>query len=510
MPSLFNYTVTIPDLVLLLLFMLATLCAAVIAYRKVSLQSRYDVILQEAQKRLGEKEEQLNRLNYSLKEKEQYVYSLQRSLAVMEETRNNLSDENDKLIKETDLLNSDLKEQISENTQLSRDNAVLKANFAALKQQMEANKVQFEQNYQELEQKLTVLGERMLKERSQALQESSKEQFKNAVSPLKEELETFREFLTQSQKTSSEQSGALGNELKKLQEAQVSLSKQADELTSALRSGGKSQGMWGELQLERVLDASGLTKGIEYEREFFVKDRENRGRPDAVIKLPENHCIIIDAKCSLTAYTAYINAGDESTQKSSLSAHIASIRNHLTGLSKRSYENYQQLFSPSFVFMFVPIDSALTLALRHDSALYSQAAAQNVYLVSPSTLIPALRVVSSLWMLANQNERMQQLALDAQNICRKFDNVTDALSEVLDRQSKLNDSISVLDRRLVSGRGALKTQLENFKNRAPVISAQNTDSGSEIFRLEDTVQSVSANDTALLSEEKLLTREDKS
>ena len=101
MPSLFNYTVTIPDLVLLLLFMLATLCAAVIAYRKVSLQSRYDVILQEAQKRLGEKEEQLNRLNYSLKEKEQYVYSLQRSLAVMEETRNNLSDENDKLIKET-------------------------------------------------------------------------------------------------------------------------------------------------------------------------------------------------------------------------------------------------------------------------------------------------------------------------------------------------------------------------------------------------------------------------
>ena len=198
------------------------------------------------------------------------------------------------------------------------------------------------------------------------------------------------------------------------------LSKQALDLSNALSSGGKSQGMWGELQLERVLEASGPTNGIEYEREVAgSRALGETGRPDAVIRLPQNHCLIIDAKCSLTAYTQYINAEDKKIKEEALKNQY-SLKNHIQGLAKRDYCNFKSLNSPSFVFMFVPIDGALSLAINSDSTLYDEASKKNIYLVSPSSLIPALRVSANLWVLSNQNEKIRALAIEAQQIYTKF------------------------------------------------------------------------------------------
>ena len=348
-----------------------------------------------------------------------------------------------------------------------------------LVQLRDEDKERFEQSSHELEQKLTILGDRMLKERSAALQEASSEHFKKAVQPLKEELDTFRSYLQSTQKNSSEQAGALSAELKKLHEAQIKLSDQATDLSKALRAGGKSQGMWGELQLERVLDASGLTNGIEYNREVSgSRTLGEMGRPDVVIRLPDNHALIIDAKCTLTDYTNYVNASNEGMRDMSLKGHINSFKAHISGLSKRDYSEFKSLNSPPFVFMFIPIDGALTLALQKEPTLYDEAARKGIYLVSPSTLVPALRVVSNLWMLSHQNERMRKLALDAQAVYSQFEKVIESFDDVKKKQDSMEKSLITLGDRLANGRGNLKKRLENFRAKAP--SALTSEHGNTI------------------------------
>ena len=294
-----------------------------------------------------------------------------------------------------------------------------------------------------------------------------KENLANLVNPLKEELNIFKKFLADTQENNAKRSGELQKEIKLLEESHTTLSKQAEDLTKALRSGGKSQGMWGELQLERILEASGLKNGVEYEREVAgSRALGENGRPDAIIRLPQNHCVIIDAKCSLTAYTNYINAETEEQKEQAMKAHLASIKSHLDELIKKDYSSYQTLNSPSFVFMFVPIDSALTEALRYDSSLYDNAARNKIYLVSPSSILPALRVVSNLWILSEQTDKMRELARIAQAIFEKFNNITESCDSVFNAEKKLNDSLEQLRGRLFTGKGNLKTMLEKFDKNA--------------------------------------------
>lgn len=214
---------------------------------------------------------------------------------------------------------------------------------ASLRSDIESNKVlnqelqkRFDTSYKELQEQLKVMGHNLVKAGTEDLNKTSKENFSLVVNPLKEELVNFKNFIAATQESNARRSGELQKEIKILEESHSTLSKQAEELAKALRSGGKSQGMWGELQLERVLNASGLRLGIEYEREV-AGDRSlgERGRPDAVVRLPDNHCLIIDAKCSLTAYTSFINAQSESDKSTAMKAHIDSLNSHLNELIKR-------------------------------------------------------------------------------------------------------------------------------------------------------------------------------
>ncbi|MGN0915944.1 MAG: DNA recombination protein RmuC [Succinivibrio sp.] len=326
---------------------------------------------------------------------------------------------------------------------------------------------QFDTSYKELQEQMKVLGSNLVKSGTEDLSKATKENMVSLVTPLKEELTKFQNFITQTNADNSKKSGELQNEIKRLEESHKTLSKQAEDLVKALRQGGKSQGMWGELQLERVLDAAGLCKGIEYEREV-AGDRSNNetGRIDVVLRLPDEHCIIIDAKCSLTAYVTYINADSDAERETALKNHIQSIKKHLDELIRKDYSNYASLNSPDFVFMFVPIDSALNDALRADPSLYDLATKNKIYLVSPSSIMPALRVVSNLWVLSERSERMRELALMAQRIYDKFSNIQDDISDLIRKEDSLKASISQLENRLVSGRGNLKVLIENFDTKA--------------------------------------------
>lgn len=354
-----------------------------------------------------------------------------------------------------------------EKTELLKQNAELQASLNAQHKLMQQQQEREALARSELEQRLTALGERMLKERGEALNKTGSEQLKNTVSPLTQELKAFRDALTLAQKMSSEQAGSMKTELQKLQQAQLNLSKQADDLTRALTAGGKSQGMWGEHQLEICLNNAGLVEERDYVREYSMDTDDQRARPDAVLFLPNKHCLIIDAKCSLTAYTKAMSAETDKERESCLKQHLNSVRAHVDELSKKQYESFASLNSPTFVFMFVPIDQALTAALMADEDLYNYAAQKNVYLVSPSTLLPALRVTSNLWLLASQNEKVREIALQAQRIYKKLELVNEAFEDVLKSENTLQKSLNTMQTRLNAGRGNLTNMLSTFAYKAP-------------------------------------------
>ena len=218
-----------------------------------------------------------------------------------------------------------------------------------------------------------------------------------------------------------------------------------------------------------------------------------------VIPLPDRHAIVIDSKCSLTAYTDLVNAelnSDAAAYADALSRHITSIKNHVDELNKKEYQDFTNFDSPSFVFMFVPVDQALAVALREDPQLYDYAQKKNIALVSPSITVPALRVVSNLWVLADQSEKLKQLAQLADRIYQKSQKVCSDFEGVLKARDSLNNNIDKLNTSLFQGRGNLGQMLNTFSQRAAKLSPQDFNT-LELELSTDTGTSESSRLTAL-------------
>ncbi|SFS89935.1 DNA recombination protein RmuC [Succinivibrio dextrinosolvens] len=406
---------------------------------------------------------------------EKNVADLQNNIRTLEVQNKDLSTQNETLIRNcqdiSDRLTASLEEKLNLNTQkesLVTQNKVLEAKIESDRLLYQKIEETYNLSKQQLEEQLTALSEKFVKLGTEDLSKHSQSNLENIVKPLKEELDKFKQMVNENHARQEKRVGAFENELKTLHESSLNLTNQAQELTNALRSGVKTQGIWGELQLERVLESSGLEKGRDYEREVAVKpdsnDINHTGRPDAVVYLPDNHCIVIDAKCSLTAYTNFINSQDKTEKENFLKAHIASVKKHVYELKAKRYcEDYRKsLNCPSFVFMFVPLDGALYDALKTDSGLYDEAARNRIYLVSPSSLLPALRVVSNLWMMSEQTENIGELIRTAQDIWKKFSTIEDKMTAVLSTSDKQQKNLLELQNLLYAGRGNLKNKLANF------------------------------------------------
>lgn len=342
-------------------------------------------------------------------------------------------------------------------------------------QQMRLKDQELQQRSQEeLTLRLQTLGEQMLQSRSESLQKSNSEQMSGIVQPLTRELAVFRQLLTETQKQNSEQSGQLNNELKHLQEAQVTLGRQAEQLTFALMQGNKTQGIWGELQLEHTLEAAGLEKNVTYFREVTAENESGaRGRADVIVTLPGRRGIVIDAKCSLVAYTEYISAEhnqDEKAAQAALKRHLDSVIKHIDELSTKNYPQFAAYGSPDFVMMFVPIDNALGLALKARNDLYVYAQHKNIYLTSPLSLLPALRLVGNLWLLSQQSEKFSRLAQMAERIYQKGEKVSRDFDAIIKANDTLNQCISQFGTSFQDGRGNLRKLLGNFAASAPALT----------------------------------------
>jgi len=318
----------------------------------------------------------------------------------------------------------------------------------------------------EIETRAKLFAEEMLKAQAQQLAATNQNQMSGLLTPLKMQFEQFTKEVSGLKESAQKESTVLGERIRQVLEAQQKISTDAQNLASALKGDNKMMGNWGEVILERVLEISGLTK----DREFFVQERfgaaedQSRGRqPDVVIQLPEDRFLIVDSKVSLKAYEEYFNTADETLRQLKLKAHLASIRAHMDGLSKKNYQGIHGDRSPDFVMMFIPIEPAFLLATGNDEALWLDGWNQHVLLVSPNTLLFVLRTIEYLW----RQERLGRNAVDIAErgalLYDKFVGFVGDLESVGDRIRQAERDYDAAHKKLVSGRGSLVRQTEMLK-----------------------------------------------
>ena len=256
---------------------------------------------------------------------------------------------------------------------------------------------------------------------------------------------------------------ALREQLGHLKDLNLQMSKEAINLTKALKGDNKTQGDWGETQLEILLEKAKLTKGIHYSTQGGFRDDEGKvKKPDFIINLPDNRHLIVDSKVSLTAYEGYFSSENEIEKEAFLSKHIKSIRDHFKDLSSKKYDALYEINSPDYVLMFVPIEPALMIALNKVNDLYLEALDKNIVLVSTSTLLATLSTVSSMWRQENQKKNVLEISKQAGALYDQFVNLTEDLIKVGNQLKTVQGSYDSSMKKL-TGRGNLIKKVENIK-----------------------------------------------
>ena len=258
---------------------------------------------------------------------------------------------------------------------------------------------ELEERQEQLRKDFELLANKILEEKSNKFTEQNKENIKNILNPLQEKIQGFEKKVEASQKESISMHSALKEQLLGLKDLNQQMTKEATNLTRALKGDSKMQGNWGELVLERVLEKSGLEKEREYfVQQSFTRDDNSRVMPDVVLHLPDGKKMIIDSKVSLTAYERFVNA-DEDDRPLFLKAHVNSIRKHVEQLSAKNYQDLYDIESPDFVLMFIPIEPAFAIVVNEDNTIYNKAFEKNIVIVTPSTLLATLRTVDTLSLI---------------------------------------------------------------------------------------------------------------
>jgi len=305
-------------------------------------------------------------------------------------------------------------QQLSKETekyqQLSSQYAVLQTQNTHLSERLDTQKKELTELQQHFTKEFENIANRILKQNSSDFTDVNVKHLTDIVNPLKEKISLFEKKVEDAYDKELRDKLSLREEVRKLTELNTRISEEATNLTKALKGDVKKQGNWGEIVLERVLERSGLRKGIEYTREEQIEgDVGQVYRPDVIVHLPDNKHIIVDSKVSLVAYENFVNANDDE-KDAYLKAHIVSLRNHIKGLGEKCYQNSPTLNSPDFVLMFLPIEGSFSVALQADNELYSFAWDRKIVVVSPTTLLATLRTIASIWKQENQTKNAQEIA----------------------------------------------------------------------------------------------------
>ncbi len=374
---------------------------------------------------------------------------MQLTIDDLKKNLNKIEQEREEIRREKEFLNTELARKNSEYKNLQEQN---------LKRDKE-----LEQRQEQLRKDFELLANKILEEKSNKFTEQNKENIKNILNPLQEKIQGFEKKVEASQKESISMHSALKEQLLGLKDLNQQMTKEATNLTRALKGDSKMQGNWGELVLERVLEKSGLEKDREYfVQQSFTREDNSRVMPDVVLHLPDGKKMIIDSKVSLTDYERMVNA-DEDNRPQFLKAHVNSIRKHVEQLSAKNYQDLYDIESPDFVLMFIPIEPAFAVVVNEDNTIYNKAFEKNIVIVTPSTLLATLRTIDTMWNNEKQQRNAIEIARQAGGLYDKFEGLMRDLIGIGNKIDASKKDYASAMNKLFEGDGNLIRRVEKLK-----------------------------------------------
>lgn len=331
-----------------------------------------------------------------------------RKLELQQAQKDVLLTENEKYINE-------LKERCSifaaENSQLLAENTKLKSDNENQKKYMEYKLADLEKNKDEMSERFKNVSNEVIQTQHRRFNEEQKNILNLMLEPFKQQIADFKTKVESAHEESLKNKSSFDEQFKNLLDLNQTLSKDAENLSAALKGNKKIQGNWGEFQLERILEISGLQKGINYvTQETFRNDDNQMLRPDVIIKLPNDRNVIVDSKVSLNDYVNYVNCDDEHMRQVYLQRHIQCVKKHIDELAGKDYQKLIKNNMLDYVVIFIPVESAYVEAVRADNSLYDYAYKKNIAITTPSSLLPILRTIENLWQIESQNRNVAEIA----------------------------------------------------------------------------------------------------
>ncbi len=342
--------------------------------------------------------------------------------------------------------------------------AALRTSNENLAEKLENQKGEIEELQKRLTSEFENIASKILKERSDEFSLSNHKNLSEILNPLKERIQNFEKKVDETYDKELRDKISLREEVRKLTELNARVSEEANNLTKALKGDVKKQGNWGEVILERVLERSGLTKGQEYEREEVVEGADmSVQRPDVIIHLPDNKHIIIDSKVSLVAYERLMSAETEDQRAAYLKEHINSLRSHVKLLGDKNYQNAQNINTPDFVLLFLPIEASFSVAVQGDSEIFAYAWERKIVIVSPTTLLATLRTISSIWKQENQTKNAQEIARLSGTLYDKFIGFAEDMAKIKANIDRTSSSYDDAMKKMKDGNGNIIRTAEKIK-----------------------------------------------
>jgi DNA recombination protein RmuC len=371
------------------------------------------------------------------------------------ETFRKQEDEVKNLKQEVAEKNISITEHFGNIQQLKAQNDGLNDKLNTLRKEIEDSRKTFETEFKNMAQTI-------LDEKTQKFTELNKTNMDSILKPLSDNIESFKKKVEETYDKESKERFSLGDRVKELLELNQKISKEATDLTRALKGDSKKQGNWGEVILERILEKSGLERGREYStQESYRDDHGNIFRPDVVLTYPDDRKVVIDSKVSLVAYEKYASSEDSDEQKLFLKEHIRSLRSHIDSLSLKKYDELVK--SLDFTMMFIPIEPAYLEAVREDEDLWHYAYNKRILLISPTHLVSAIKMIADLWKREFQNRNAEEIAKRGGLLYDKFVGFVENLEKVGKNLSLAGKSYDEALNQLSTGRGNLVNQAEQLK-----------------------------------------------
>ncbi|MBQ7388812.1 MAG: DNA recombination protein RmuC [Paludibacteraceae bacterium] len=395
-----------------------------------------------------------------LQKKNMQLLTLQKEFDLQQVNLQKLQSAAEKL-QNMELENMRLQTQLKEQQERSENELRLKEeSFDTIRKEQEKN---WEEQKNALKTEFQNIANRILEDKSKSFAELNKERLNSILTPLNENLKIFKERIEVVHKDNTEARSSLNTELKHLKELNRQMSEDALNLTRALKGDSKTQGDWGEMILERMLESVGLKRDVEYfVQKNLVGDDNARLRTDIIVRFPDKRDVIIDSKVSLTAYSNYMTETDETLKMNYLKEHLKSVRKHIDELSEKDYSKHDP-YSLDYVMMFIPNEASYMLALQHDSDVWNYALSKKVFLTSSTNLLGMLYMVGNLWQRFRQEQNAQRIVEAGNALYEKMVTFSENFIKIGAQLQTVQKTYTDAQKQLKEGNGNLLTRFEKMK-----------------------------------------------